>query len=65
MSGNKVVTRISYIDLDTTFDIYAYRKVSESEAQFLVDEFLRTYGYQKIPSNKAIEIDSSIGLHDR
>ena len=45
----------------TTFEIVAYRKLSESECTFAIKQYLRQNHLKEIPPNKKINIMTVIG----
>lgn len=45
----------------TTFEIYAYRKLSTSEYRFAIRQYLQQNRLSKVPKNKKIKIITIIG----
>ena len=48
----------------TTFEIYAYRKLSESECHLSIQQYLRQSHLKAVPKNKKIKIITTIGSID-
>ncbi len=45
----------------STFEIYAYRKLSKSECLFAIRHYLQQKHLKKVPKNKQIKIITIIG----
>lgn len=45
----------------TTFEIYAYRKLSKAECQFSIRYYLQQRHLKAVPKNKRIKIITTIG----
>lgn len=59
LSAPNIVTKINLES--TSFEIYAYRKLSQSECLLAVRHYLRQKHLTKIPKNKKIKIITIIG----
>lgn len=59
LSAPNIVTKIK--TENTTFEIYAYRKLSKSECYFAIRQYLQQNRLKKIPNNKKIKIITIIG----
>lgn len=59
LSTPNIVTKINFES--TSFEIYAYRKLSHSECLLAVRHYLRQKHLKKIPKNKKIKIITIIG----
>ena len=59
ISAPNVVTKINLES--TSFEIYAYRKLSQSECLLAVRHYLRQKHLKKLPKNKKIKIITIIG----
>lgn len=59
ISAPNIVTKINLES--TSFEIYAYRKLSQSECLLAVRHYLRQKHLKRIPKNKKIKIITTIG----
>ena len=59
LSTPNIVTKV--IIENTTFEIYAYRKLSKSECHFAIRHYLQQKHLKKVPKNKKIKIITIIG----
>lgn len=59
LSAPDIVTKI--ILEDTVFEIYAYRKLSQSECLLAIRHYLQQKRLKRIPKNKKIKIITIIG----
>lgn len=59
LSAPHVVTKAKFET--TTFEIYAYRKLSKSECYLAIRQYLQQHHIKKIPLNKKIKIITIIG----
>ena len=59
LSAPNIITKVTLGS--TTFEIYAYRKLSKSECRFSVRYYMQQKHLKHVPENKTIKIITTIG----
>jgi hypothetical protein len=62
MQSPNVVTTRKISDLNTTFHIYAYRKLTDDEILLSIRQWMRHSRYKRLPKNTIIKIQTIIGF---